>query len=198
VRFWVQRYHLDGLRVDAVAYSNGEGEIAVAILRLEPPAMEFSLATSVQELPRPAGHAFLTETPQACRGSKIDWTSAAKDALLWVPAGGYGHPVKHSGLASRCAGLWVVRASIPAPQTNGAQTMSPLSIKSRNTKSAAPKKGSAQSKTAFRREVTSPAANAKKPARTCLALIHPFQIFRSRREENFMAVRTKVRAKAVI
>jgi len=27
----------------------------------------------------------------ARRGSKIDWTSAAKDALLWVPAGGHGH-----------------------------------------------------------------------------------------------------------
>jgi len=75
-------------------------------------------------------------------------------------------PVKHSGLASRCAGLWVVRASIPAPRTNGAQTMSTLSIKSRNTKSAAPKKGSAQSKTASRRKVTSPAANAKKPTRS--------------------------------
>src|SRR3984893_16425165 len=107
-----------------------------------------------------------TETPQARRRSKIDWTSAAKDALLWVPAGGHGHPVKHSGLASRCAGLWVVRASIPARRTNGAQTMSTLSIKSRNTKSAAPKKGSAQSKTASRRKVTSPAANAKKPTRS--------------------------------
>ena len=42
--------------------------------------------------------------------------------------------------------------------------MSTLSIKSRNTKSAAPKKGSAQSKTASRRKVTSPAANAKKPS----------------------------------
>ncbi|MFZ3328888.1 MAG: hypothetical protein WA231_24800, partial [Methylocella sp.] len=42
-----------------------------------------------------------------------------KDALLWVPAGGHGHPVKHLGLASRCAGLWVVRASIPTPRTNG-------------------------------------------------------------------------------
>src|SRR6202040_4076776 len=41
-----------------------------------------------------------------------------------------------------------------------------LSIKSRNTKSAAPKKGSAQSKTASRRKVTSPAANAKKPTRS--------------------------------
>jgi hypothetical protein len=40
------------------------------------------------------------------------------DALLWVPTGGHGHPVKHSGLASQCAGLWVVRASIPAPRTN--------------------------------------------------------------------------------
>jgi hypothetical protein len=43
--------------------------------------------------------------------------------------------------------------------------MSTLSIKSRNTKSAAPKKGSAQSKTASRRKVTSP-ANAKKPTRS--------------------------------
>jgi hypothetical protein len=56
-----------------------------------------------------------------CGGSKIDWTSAAKDALLWVPAGGRGHPVKHLGLAPRFAGLGVVRASIPAPRTNGAQ-----------------------------------------------------------------------------
>src|SRR5580704_11061338 len=52
---------------------------------------------------------------------RMSRTSAAKDALLWVPAGGHGHPVKHSELASRCAGLWVVRASIPAPRTNGAQ-----------------------------------------------------------------------------
>src|ERR1700676_5246505 len=81
-------------------------------------------------------------------------------------AGGHGHPVKHLGLAPRCAGLWVVRASIPAPRTNGAQTMSTLSIKSRNTKSAAPKKGSAQSKTASGRKVASPAANAKKPTRS--------------------------------
>ena len=45
--------------------------------------------------------------------------------------------------------------------------MSTLSIaKSRNTKSAAPKKGRAQSKTASRRTVTSPAANAKKPTRS--------------------------------
>ena len=44
--------------------------------------------------------------------------------------------------------------------------MSTVSIKSRNTKSAAPKKGSAQSKTASRRKVTSPAANAKKPTRS--------------------------------
>ena len=44
--------------------------------------------------------------------------------------------------------------------------MSTLSMKSRNTKSAAPKKGSAQSKTASGRKVTSPAANAKKPTRS--------------------------------
>ena len=30
---------------------------------------------------------------------------------------GHDHPVKHLGLASRCTGLWVVRASIPAPRT---------------------------------------------------------------------------------
>ena len=45
--------------------------------------------------------------------------------------------------------------------------MSSLSVaKSPNPKSAAPKKGSAQSKTASRRKVTSPAANAKKPTRS--------------------------------
>ena len=44
--------------------------------------------------------------------------------------------------------------------------MPTLSIKSRNTKSAAPKKGSAQSKTAYGRKATPPAANAKKPTRS--------------------------------
>jgi hypothetical protein len=44
--------------------------------------------------------------------------------------------------------------------------MSTLSIKSLNTKSSAPKKGRAQSQTASRRKVTSPAANAKKPTRS--------------------------------
>ena len=44
--------------------------------------------------------------------------------------------------------------------------MSTLSIKSRNTKSAAPKKGSGQSKTASRRKVPSTAATAKKPPRS--------------------------------
>ena len=45
--------------------------------------------------------------------------------------------------------------------------MSSFSIaKSRNLESAAPKKGSPQSKTASRRKVTSPAANAKKPTRS--------------------------------
>jgi hypothetical protein len=44
--------------------------------------------------------------------------------------------------------------------------MSTLSIKSRNTKSATPKKGSAQSKTTSRRKVPSTAANAKKPPRS--------------------------------
>ena len=53
-------------------------------------------------------------------------------------------PADALGLAPRFAGLWVVRASIPTPRANGAQTMSTLSIKSRNTKSAGPKKGSAR------------------------------------------------------
>ncbi len=44
--------------------------------------------------------------------------------------------------------------------------MAIVSIKSRNTKSAAPKKGSAQSKTASRRQVTSIAATPKKPTRS--------------------------------
>src|SRR5580704_14131836 len=130
------------------------------------PASHSQDGAPVCAAPRRCGQGLETETPEARRGSGIDWTSAAKDALLWVPSGGHGHSVKHLGLASRCAGLWVVRASIPAPRTNGAQTMSTLSIKSRNTKSAAPKKGSAQSKTASRRKVTSPAANAKKPTRS--------------------------------
>ena len=71
-------------------------------------------------LPYMQGSVSASQTPQARRDSKIDWTSAAKDALLWVPAGGHGHPVKHLGFASRCAGLWVVRAPIPTPRTNGA------------------------------------------------------------------------------
>jgi Aldehyde dehydrogenase family len=48
----------------------------------------------------------------------------------------------------------------------GIQFLSLRQIVSRNTKSAAPKKGSAQSNTASRRKVTSPAANAKKPPRS--------------------------------
>ena len=44
--------------------------------------------------------------------------------------------------------------------------MSTLSIKSRNPKSAAPKKGSVKSNATSRRKVTSPAANAKKPTRS--------------------------------
>src|SRR5580700_3485400 len=54
--------------------------------------------------------------------SEFDWTSAAKDALLCASAGGFGYPPARLGLASRFAGLWVVRASIPTPRTNGAQT----------------------------------------------------------------------------
>ena len=44
--------------------------------------------------------------------------------------------------------------------------MSTLSIKSRNTKSAAPKKGSANSNATARRKATSAASNAKKPLRS--------------------------------
>jgi hypothetical protein len=59
------------------------------------------------------------------------------------------------------------RASVNSGAANQwSPTMSTLSIKSRNTKSAPPKKGSAQSKTASRRKVTSPAGNAKKPTRS--------------------------------
>ena len=47
--------------------------------------------------------------------------------------------------------------------------MSTLSIKSRNTKSAAPKRGSAQSKTASRRKATSATIIAKKPPRSVLS-----------------------------
>ena len=46
---------------------------------------------------------------------ETDWTSAAKHALLGVPAGGTLRPATRLGLASRFAGLWVVRASIPTP-----------------------------------------------------------------------------------
>src|ERR1700730_16659494 len=54
--------------------------------------------------------------------SEFDWTSAAKDALLCASAGGFGYPPVRLGLAPRPAGLWVVRASILTPRTNGAQT----------------------------------------------------------------------------
>src|SRR6266403_699374 len=54
--------------------------------------------------------------------SEFDWTSAAKDALLCASAGGFGYPPARLGLAPRFAGLWIVRASIPMPRTNGAQT----------------------------------------------------------------------------
>jgi len=37
---------------------------------------------------------------------------AAKDALLWVSAGGHGHPPTRLGLAPRCAGLWTALAAI--------------------------------------------------------------------------------------
>src|ERR1700724_2454079 len=79
---------------------------------------------------------------------------------IWLPPARFG-------LAPRFAGLWIVRASIPMPRTNGAQTMSTLSIaKSRNPKSVTPKKGSAKSNATTRRKVPSTAATAKNPLRS--------------------------------
>ena len=131
------------------------------------PASHSQDGAPVCAAPRRCGQGLETETPEARRGSGIDWTSAAKDALLWVPSGGHGHSVKHLGLASRCAGLWSCERQFRRREPTEPKRMSSLSIKSRNTKSAAaPKKGSPQSKTASRRKVTSPAANAKKPTRS--------------------------------
>jgi hypothetical protein len=50
-------------------------------------------------------------------GIRLDF--GRKDALLWVPSGGLGQQLAHLGLAPRRVGLWVVRASIPTPRTNG-------------------------------------------------------------------------------
>jgi hypothetical protein len=78
---------------------------------------------------------------------------------IWLPAGAL------RARLAMCGALG--RASVNSGAANQrSPTMSTPSIKSRNTKSAAPKKGSAQSNTASRRKVTSPAANAKKPTRS--------------------------------
>jgi hypothetical protein len=64
-------------------------------------------------------------------------------------------------------GLWVVRASIPAPQSKGAQTMPTLSIeKTQNLESTAPKKGGAKPNAPSRRKVPSVAASPQKPLRS--------------------------------
>ena len=75
----------------------------------------------VREWSRP-GQGSLTERSQTRCSLEFDWTSAAKDALLCASADGFGYPPARLGLAPRFAGLWVVRASIPTPRTNGAQT----------------------------------------------------------------------------
>jgi hypothetical protein len=67
------------------------------------------------------------------------------------------------GLAPRFAGLWVVRASSPAPRANGA---SPSIAKSRNLKTAASKKRSVKSSATARRKVTSAATAAKVPPKS--------------------------------
>src|SRR3984893_7360362 len=74
------------------------------------------------------------------------------------------HRRRTEGLAPRFAGLWVVRASSPAPRTNGAWNMSTPSIaKSRNLKTAASKKRSVKSSATARRKVMSAATTAKVP-----------------------------------
>ena len=102
----------------------------------------------------------------ACRRLQVPQCGdrPAKDALLCASAGGFGYPPARLGLAPQFAGLWVVRASIPTPRTNGAQYhVDPSIAKSRNPKSAAPKKGSVKSNATSRRKITSAAANAKTP-----------------------------------
>ena len=62
------------------------------------------------------------------------------------------------GLASRFAGLWVVRASLPTPLTKGAENdvdrfpQESQTSTSTSPKSAASKKGSAKSNPASRRQ----------------------------------------------
>ena len=76
-------------------------------------------------------------------------------------------PRAHLGLAPRFAGLWVVRASILAPRTKGAQNMPTRSIEaSQNLESAAPKKGKTKPRAPSRRKAPPHAANSKKPLRT--------------------------------
>jgi hypothetical protein len=97
---------------------------------------------------------------------RMAWSSGWLAARIAKGLSVVGLPTSETdGELARC-GLWVVRASIPTPRTNGAQcsAMSALSIaKSRNPKSATPKKGSAKSNATSRRKVTSAAANAKTP-----------------------------------
>jgi hypothetical protein len=97
---------------------------------------------------------------------KNDWTSSAKDALLGVAAGGTLRPATRLGLASRFAGLWVVRASIPTPQPMS-QDMSTLSIATRSIekpqtpKKATFKKESPKSNPTPKAKITAAAANPK-------------------------------------
>ena len=65
----------------------------------------------------PAGPAFLTEMSQSCRGVRIrlDFCRIVRIGVVM------GWPSQsRPGLAPRFAGLWVVRASSPAPRANGA------------------------------------------------------------------------------
>src|ERR1700736_5195840 len=77
-----------------------------------------SSGRSRAEWPRPAGQAFLTEMSQSCRGVRIRLDFCRKGRIAMC----VGRWIWLRGLAPRPAGLWVVRASIPAPRTNGAQT----------------------------------------------------------------------------
>jgi hypothetical protein len=54
---------------------------------------------------RGVDHSQFGPTPQARRGSKIDWTSAAKDALLCGSAGESAWPPARLKLAPRRAGF---------------------------------------------------------------------------------------------
>jgi transposase len=100
------------------------------------PVTASAIAASVQDVSAFSGPrefaAFLGLTPVRRQGAAGDMAprlrrlkrAVAQKSTGLLPqrthcygcrAGGHGHPVKHLGLASRCAGLWVVRASIPVP-----------------------------------------------------------------------------------